>query len=92
MTICRPDDLTESFGAGYCFISLSMAFHLSVFTSDVVRPGRLTGLRDFIEMALGLFEAADTLRALLLSRTSSEWPCDRHSNNRNEIASLHSSL
>src|SRR5215467_11198435 len=60
-------------------------------TGDVVRSGRLTGLRDLVEMAFSLFETADILRTLLLSRASSEWRCDARSSNRNQIASLHSS-
>src|SRR5215470_2646899 len=55
-------------------------------TRDVVRPRRLTGVRDFIETKLGLFETAR-----ILSRASDVWPCDHRSNSRNEIASLHSS-
>ena len=60
-------------------------------TRDVVQPRRLTGLRDFIETALGLFETAGILRAFPLSRTSDEWPRDHRPNSRNEITSLHSS-
>ena len=60
-------------------------------TRDVVQPRRLTGLRDFIETALGLFETAGILRAFPLSRTSDEWPREHRPNSRNEITSLHSS-
>ena len=42
-------------------------------------------------MTSGLFETADILRTIRLSRASFKWPCDRRSSNRNEIASFHSS-
>src|SRR6476659_9259717 len=59
-------------------------------TRDVVRSRRLTGLGDFIETALGLFETASILRTFLLSRASNEWPCDHRPHRRKEIASPHS--
>ena len=58
-------------------------------TSDVFRPSRFTGLRDFFEMALGVLQVPNLLRTLLLSRTGTERPCGQHPNKRNEIASLH---
>jgi len=103
MTICQPDGRTGSCRwsllardmsyfviDGFPFASLlarSLFPHPNK-TGDVGRSGRLTGLRDFIEMTLGLFETANIVRMLLLSRTSSERPCGRSSN---EIASVHSS-
>jgi len=78
---------------GFPFVSLLACsfFPHPNNTGDEVGPGRLTGLRDFVEMAFGLFETADILRTIRLSRASFEWPCDRRSSNRNEIASFHSS-
>ena len=57
-------------------------------TRDVVRSRRLTGLGDFIETALGLFETASILRTFLLSRASNEWPCDHRPHRRKETRRL----